>query len=132
MTYVKIKNQQIEAEVFGLGKDNTWGNRESKSIHCRMTYTEASELFVNNTPWSIIYQQEPYFDPETKETVTPDPIEYDNSEYSVAGAITDHRDGTISIKMGKPTEVESLQAQLATAVTEEELNTAYIEGVNSL
>lgn len=132
MTYIKIKDKQIEAEIFGLGTDNHWDNRESKSIHCRMTYTEASKLFVNNTPWFIVYHQEPYIDPETKETITPDPIEYDNSEYSVAGSITDNRNGTVTVKMGKPTETEILQAHLANAVTEEELEAAYVEGVNSL
>lgn len=39
--------------------------------------------------------------------------ERDMSEYSLSGDITDHRDGTVSIKMGKPTEVEALRAQLA-------------------
>lgn len=29
------------------------------------------------------------------------------STYSLAGDITDHRDGTVSIKMGKPTETEN-------------------------
>ena len=46
---------------------------------------------------------------ETEEVVT----EEDMSEYSLAGQITDYRDGTISIKMGKPTEAETLRAQLA-------------------
>lgn len=48
---------------------------------------------------------------ETKEVVT----KYDNSEYSIAGEITDYRDGTVSIKMGKPTEAETLRAQLEDA-----------------
>lgn len=43
--------------------------------------------------------------------------EWDNSEYCVSGAITDHRDGTVSIKMGKATEAEALRAQLADAET---------------
>jgi hypothetical protein len=43
---------------------------------------------------------------ETKEVVN----EYDNSEYSLSGAITDHRNGTVSIKMGKPTETENAKA----------------------
>ena len=34
--------------------------------------------------------------------------EYDNSDYCVAGDIVDHRDGTISVKMGKPTAEELL------------------------
>lgn len=74
--------------------------------------------------------------------------EWDNSEYSIAGDIVDHRNGTVTVKMGKPTEIEilrkqlenaasseeieALRKQLENAVTEEELNAAYLEGVNSL
>lgn len=42
--------------------------------------------------------------------------EYDNSEYSLAGDITDHRDGTVSIKMGKPTEAEASAATVTALV----------------
>ena len=50
------------------------------------------------------------YDPyeENGETVNPDPIEEDCSEYSVAGSITDNRDGTVTVKMGKPTDAELL------------------------
>lgn len=34
--------------------------------------------------------------------------EYDNSEYSIAGDITDHRNGYVSVKMGQPTAEEIL------------------------
>jgi hypothetical protein len=131
MVYVKIGIQQFEAVVSGTVNDIKWNGRESKSITCEMSYTKALELFVNGVLWSIIYQGESYVD-KNGETITPEPTEYDNSEYSIAGAITDNRDGTITVKMGKPTEVEALQAQLANAVTEEELEAAYVEGVNSL
>ena len=33
----------------------------------------------------------------------------DLSEWSFAGEIVDHRDGTVTVLMGKPTEVERLQ-----------------------
>jgi hypothetical protein len=33
-------------------------------------------------------------------------IEFDNSEYNIAGDLTDHRDGTITAKMGKLTDLE--------------------------
>ena len=131
MTYVKIENRQFEASINGLVYDRIWGGRESKSITCKMTYEEASELFVNNSPWFIIYQEDSYVN-ENGEIVNPEPKVYDNSEFSVAGPITDNRDGTVTVKMGKPTEVELLQAQLANAVTEEELSAAYTEGVNRL
>ena len=33
---------------------------------------------------------------------------YDNSEYSIAGDVVDHRNGTVTVKMGKPTAEELL------------------------
>jgi len=100
MTYVKIGEQQIVAEISGLRTDHAWDNRDSKSIRCALTYEEAKDLFADDTEWSIIYQADPYVDEEGN-TVTPDPIEYDNREYCVAGDIIDHRSGTVSVKMGK-------------------------------
>ena len=131
MIYVKINDQKYPATVDGTTKDMRWDNRDSKSITLGMSYEEALNTFVNDVHWSIYQTYESYVD-EQGETVTPDPDEWDNSEYCIAGSITDHRNGTVTVKMGKPTEVETLQKQLANAVTEEELNTAYVEGVNSL
>ena len=80
-----------------------------------MTHAEVAALLSDNTPWSIVQRdmvdvldEQGQPTGETKEVIN----EYDNSEYSLAGDITDHRDGTISIKMGKPTETETLRAQL--------------------
>ena len=131
MIYVKINEQLYPATVDGTTKDIRWDNRHSKSITLEMTYEEAVNTFVDDLAWSIYQTYEPYVD-EQGETVTPTPDEWDNSEYCVAGSITDHRNGYVTVKMGKPTEVETLQKQLANAVTEEELETAYTEGVNSL
>ena len=41
--------------------------------------------------------------------MTPEAEVYDNSDYSVAGPITDNRGGTGTIKMGKPTADELLK-----------------------
>ena len=41
--------------------------------------------------------------------------EWDNSDYCVAGPITDNRDGTITAKMGKKTELELAREQAADA-----------------
>ena len=131
MTFVKINNQVYLAIINGKTVDKEWDGRESKAITLEMSYEDALVIFVDETPWYIIHQPDSYLDEEGN-TVTPDPIEYDNSEFSVAGSITDHRNGTVTVKMGKSTEVEVLQKQLANAVTEEELATAYMEGVNSL
>lgn len=129
MIYVKINGTLYPAAINGCHIDREWGNRESKSIHLEMTYADAAALFVNGLAWSIVMD---VAQPQEDGTTITAQEEYDNADYSLAGSITDNRDGTLSVKMGKPTEVETLQSQLANAVTEEELNAAYTEGVNSL
>ena len=130
--YVKVKNTEYPATVDGVNNDRTWNGRDTKTVTLTMTHADAAALFVDGLAWSIVFQGDTYTDPETGETVTPAVEEYDNSDYSVAGPITDNRDGTVSVKMGKPTQLEMMQAQLANAVTQAELETAYTEGVNSL
>ena len=48
--------------------------------------------------------------------MTPEVEEYDNSDYCILGDITVHRDGTITVKMGKPT-AEELNQILMEAMT---------------
>lgn len=103
MTQIKINGQTYDATVFGLRKDLSWNGRDSKSITLSMDYATAIATFLDDVQWSILYQPPEYIDPETQETVKPDIEEYDNSEYCVAGPITDNRDGTVTVKMGKPT-----------------------------
>lgn len=108
--YIKVNNTEYPATITGEHKDRTWGEREVKNICLTMTATDAAALLPDNTPWSIIQREMvPKYDEngrptgETEEVVN----EWDNSMYSLSGAITDHRDGTVSIKMGKPTETEN-------------------------
>lgn len=138
MIYVKISNTLYPARIDTTDADRGWGGRPSKTITLDMSYEEAVEKFVNNVPWYTVSQPASYADEDGK-TVIPEPTILDNSKYCIAGPITDRRDGTVVVKMGKPTQVESqqntiygLQEQLANAVTEEELEAAYVEGVNSL
>lgn len=100
---VVVNGNSYGAEIHGTKRDSTWGNRESKSITLPMDYATAAVTFVDDVPWSILYQPPEYYDPETQKTVTPPVEEYDNSEYCVAGPITDNRNGTVTVKMGKPT-----------------------------
>lgn len=102
-TNVVINGTSYAADIQGTKRDGAWGSRESKSITLPMDYATAAATFVDDVPWSILYQPPEYFDPETRETVTPPVEEYDNSEYCVAGPITNNRDGTVTVKMGKPT-----------------------------
>lgn len=101
MTYVKINDTLYPAEISGRLEDNSWGGRASKTIRLEMAYSTAVALFVDDLEWSI-YEDGVY------DNVTGEPEEYDNSDYCVAGDITDHRDGYVSVKMGKPTDAELL------------------------
>lgn len=108
--YIKVNNTEYPAEINGNPKDRSWDGRDTKTITLTMTTTEVAALLPNNTPWRIVLREtvdklDNDGNPtgETKEVVN----EWDNSEYSLSGAITDHRDGTVSIKMGKPTETEN-------------------------
>ena len=114
--FLKVNGQEYPAKFISKYQDLNWDKRETQTIYLTMSHDAVAALLPDNTPWSIVQRDTvPKYDSdgqptgETKEVVN----EYDNSEYSLAGDITDHRDGTVSIKMGKPTETETLRAQLA-------------------
>ena len=116
--FIKVNGVEYPATLIYNYKDRNWDMRESVAVHLTMSHDEVAALLPDNTPWSIVQrdmvdvldeQDQPTG--ETKEVVN----EYDNSEYSLAGDITEHRDGTVSIKMGKPTESE-LSAATVTAL----------------
>ena len=117
--YIKVNNTEYPATVTGDRADRTWDGRDTKTITLTMTNAEAAALLPDNTSWSIVQRdmvdvldEQGQPTGETKEVVN----EYDNSEYSLAGDITDHRDGTVSIKMGKPTESELSEATVTALV----------------
>ena len=129
MTYVKINGTTYPAVINGKHIDREWNDRESKTITLEMAYADAIALFVNGLVWSILMDVEQEQEDGSIVTVQE---EYDNSDYSMAGSITDNRDGTLDVKMGKPTKIETLESQITGTITEAELNNAYVEGVNSL
>lgn len=108
MTFIKINSTLYPATISGRVADKDWDNRASKSITLEMDYATAAATFVDGLAWSIVQQnEEPVYDEngvqtgtETRET------EFDNSEYNLAGDLTDHRDGRITVKMGKLTDLE--------------------------
>lgn len=120
MTFIKIKDTLYSASISGRVADRDWDNRESKSITLEMDYATAHALFVNGLAWSIVQRDEvpvyemdengePIFDENGAPIQTGTEIqetEYDNSEYNLAGDLTDHRDGRITAKMGKLTDLE--------------------------
>lgn len=116
--HIKVNNTEYPATVNGNRTDRSWDGRDTKTIYLTMSHDAVAALLPDNTPWSIVQRdmvdvldEQGKPTGETKEVVN----EYDNSEYSLAGDITDHRDGTVSIKMGKPTESE-LSAATVTAL----------------
>ena len=109
MIYFKANNTEYPASIAGKITDRDWGGRESKAVTLTMEYTAASQLFVDGLSWSIVQRDTvPVYDKdgnptgETKEQVQ----EWDNSDYNVAGSITDNRNGTFTCKMGKKTQLE--------------------------
>lgn len=108
MIFVKINNTLYPATVSGKITDSDWDGRASKSIKLEMDYETAISLFVNGLAWSIVEQNEvPIYDENDIQTGAEiQENEYDNSEYNLAGDITDHRDGTITVKMGSLTPLE--------------------------
>ena len=112
MIYFKANNIEYPASIAGKVTDRDWGNRESKTITLTMEYTAASQLFVDGLSWSIVQRDTvPVYDKDGKPTgETEEQVqEWDNSDYNVAGSITDNRNGTCTCKMGKKTQLETEQ-----------------------
>lgn len=125
MTYIKVNNTLYPATIDGKIADYEWNRRDTKSITLTMTYAEVLALLPDNTQWSIVQKDiiQKYDEngkllidadgnPVTEEIAT----EFDNSEYTMSGAIRDNRNGTVTIKMGKLTEIESILSELESEV----------------
>ena len=109
-TYIKVNNTEYPADINGNPKDRSWGERDTKTITLTMTAAEVAALLPDNTPWTIVQRETvDKLDNDGNPTGETEDVvnEWDNSAYSLSGYITDHRDGTVSIKMGKPTEAET-------------------------
>ena len=109
MIYVKINGTEYPATVNGKLVDRDWDNRDSKAITLGMNYTTAMSIFVDNLAWSIVQRDTyPEYDENNQPTgKTVEQVqEFDNSDYCIAGPITDNRNGTITAKMGRKTELE--------------------------
>lgn len=114
MTHIKINDTLYPARVLGYAKDPNWGGRESKRITLTMTHAEAEALFVDGARWGTVTKRGSYTDEDGEIHVLPD-IELDLSDFDVAGAITDNRDGTVTVCMGRSTPAEVLGALTGTA-----------------
>ena len=108
--FIKVNGQEYPATCIYNYKDRNWDMRETQTVHLTMPYAQAAALLTSGTPWFNVFREERdvldengELTGQTEEVVT----EEDMSAYSLAGEITDYRDGTVSIKMGKPTETEN-------------------------
>ena len=99
-TLIKINSINYPAEIYGHVRDRDWDNRESKVIILSLTIEEALALFTDNVQWSIVYGEQ---------TIPQD-------DFIIAGPITDNRNGTVSVRMGKPT-----AAEVSTVITGEQI-----------
>lgn len=111
-TSVIIHEVEYPAKIDGVLQNPKWDRRDTKAITLEMTHETAANLFVDGLAWSIkqvdVY---PVLDDKgqpTGETKT-ETQTFDNSDYCVAGSITDNRDGTVTCMMGKKTDLEILQ-----------------------
>ena len=99
--YIEVNSNRYPCEPpEGRMANNDWDGRESKTFRLSLTYQEALQIFSDGTEWNIVCVTN---NEETGEILTEI---YDNSDFNIAGDITDHRDGTVSITMGKPTNLE--------------------------
>lgn len=108
--FIKVNGQEYPATLIYNYKDRNWDMRETQTVNLTMPYAQAASLLTTGTPWFNVFREtvdklDNDGNPtgQTEEVVT----EEDMSAYSLAGEIVDHRDGTVSIKMGKPTETEN-------------------------
>ncbi len=102
MTFIKIGERKIPAEIETRREDSAWDKRESKAIKVKMTFEEAINLFIDGLEWSVVNEytdEEDFF--RSEETAMDD--------YIIAGALSDNRNGTITARMGK-FKTEELQA----------------------
>ena len=108
-TFVKINSINYPAEIYGHVRDRDWDNRESKVIILSLTIQEALALFTDNVQWSIVYGAQ---------TIPQD-------EFIVAGPITDNRNGTVSVRMGKATATEVSNVITGEQIANIDMATAY-------
>lgn len=108
-TYIKINSINYPAEIYGHVRDRGWDNRESKVIVLALTIQEALALFTDNVQWSIVYGTQ---------TIPQD-------EFIIAGPITDNRNGTVSVRMGKATAAEVSSVIMGEQIANIDMPTAY-------
>ena len=116
---ILINGTEYPAEkIDAINKNSRWDGRDTAAITLPMTHDQAVGLFVDGLAWSIVQRNVwPVYNNQGQPTgeTTTETQTFDNSDYCVAGSITDNRDGTVTVMMGRPTETETLRAEKADA-----------------
>ncbi len=115
MLYVKVNGTLYPASISGKISDREWDGRESKAITLTCDFAAANALFPDGVVWSIVSEEtvpvtnengEPILDDNGDPTWETAQTEFDNSAFSIRGDLTVHVDGTCTVYMGKPTDLE--------------------------
>ena len=115
MTYVKVNSTLYPATISGRISDKDWDGRESKAITMDGAFATVDALFLDGVAWSIVQEDQipvtdeegnPIVDEAGEPTYTTQQTEFANSAFSIRGDLTVHVDGTCTVKMGKPTDLE--------------------------
>lgn len=102
MTKIKVGQNEYNAlSITGKVNDKEWDGRHTKTFRLAISHADALEVFCDGCEWSII-------DISVDDDDNPIEVEFDNSDFSLAGDVVDHRDGTVSITMGKMTDLEEV------------------------
>lgn len=105
---VKIGEILLDAAIQTRPSDSAWNGRESKAVTFAGTYEEAISLFTNDVHWSVISENAD----EAGQTVQ---VETDLSVFALAGPVTDNRNGTVTVKMGKYLQQEIIRMTIGDA-----------------
>lgn len=108
MIMINIGGRQMECSVATRPSDSMFGGRESKAVTIASNYADAVSLFVDGVLWSIT-SDVTEADGSIRQVTT------DMSAYAISGPITDNRNGTVTVRMGKYREEELMLIPLAAA-----------------
>lgn len=118
--FVKINGELTPIlSAYGTSFDGAWDNRCSVTVKLAADHAAAAALFADGVAWSIVERKAvPVYEVDEgtgEKMIVGEEIvdtEYDKSEFTLAGDITDHRNGLVSVKMGKLTELEEAYEML--------------------
>lgn len=96
--YIRVGGVEYPAHVLGIYRDGQWDGRESRAVTLEMGIMEAMALLPSGVSWSIVVH-------DADGGIA---YEEDQSEYCVAGLATDHRNGKVTVHMGKRTAGDAL------------------------